>query len=123
VIDLSANSLAFEEGLLLGIFIGEGHFGGDSHQPHINLKMHVRHEPLLARFQRMWPGSCLYGPYNHNDRRYFQRMFRCSVLRYRLIPFLAHLPWKSINPRSYGRFTAMLERYNLSVGPKERDEK
>ena len=34
----------FQRGLLLGILIGEGHFGGDGKQPHVTLRMHTRHQ-------------------------------------------------------------------------------
>lgn len=107
----------FEEGLLLGILIGEGHFGGDSRRPQVTLRMHVRHEPLLRHFERRWPGARLYGPYHHDGRDYFQLMFRGSVLLYRLIPLLGRLPWDSIDPHTHARFRAMLARYGLRTGP------
>ena len=37
----------FSLGLLLGIIISDGHFGGDGKQPQITLRMHVRHAQLL----------------------------------------------------------------------------
>lgn len=107
----------FDEGLLLGILIGDGHFGGDRRQPQITLKMHVRHEPLLRYLQERWPGARLYGPYHYDGRDFFQLMFRGAVLRYRLIPLLARLPWRAIDPHTHDRFLAMLDRYGLSSGP------
>jgi hypothetical protein len=109
----------FDEGLLLGILIGEGHFGGDSRQPQVTVRMHVRHEPLLRYFERRWPGARLYGPYHHAGRDYFQLMFRSSVLQYRLVPLLSRLPWPALDPHTYGRFRAMLYRYGLGAGPSD----
>ena len=40
-------SPTFTSGLVLGLLIGGGHFGGDGRQPQVTLRMHVRHEPLL----------------------------------------------------------------------------
>src|SRR5207302_751060 len=37
----------FDRGLLVGVLIGEGHFGGDGKQPQVTLRMHVRHEALF----------------------------------------------------------------------------
>ncbi len=37
----------FEKGFLLGILVGEGHFGGDGLQGQVTVRMHTRHEPLL----------------------------------------------------------------------------
>ena len=34
---------AFETGLLVGLLVGEGHFGGDGRQPHVTLRMHTDH--------------------------------------------------------------------------------
>ena len=44
-----------ERGLLVGVLIGEGHFGGDGKNPHITLRMHVRHEALFRWLQALVP--------------------------------------------------------------------
>ena len=48
---------AFERGVVVGVLIGEGSFGGDGKQPQVTLRMHVRHEALfrwlIARFPRV----------------------------------------------------------------------
>ena len=36
-----------ERGLVAGILMSEGSFGGDGKQPHIMLRKHVRHEALM----------------------------------------------------------------------------
>ena len=57
-----------DEGLVVGLLIGQGHFGGDGRQPHVTLKMHIRHEALLRWLEDRIPGSRLYGPYDHGGR-------------------------------------------------------
>jgi hypothetical protein len=103
----------FEQGLLLGILIGEGHFGGDRFQPQVTLKMHVRHKPLLDWLADRCPGARLYGPYEYDRRRFYQLMVRGNALRYRLIPLLDTLPWAEIDPHTYERYLAMKRRYGL----------
>ena len=103
----------FEQGLILGVLIGEGHFGGDRVQPQINLKMHVRHRPLLEWLLDRCPGARLYGPYVHSGRHYCQLMIRGNALRYRFIPMLDRLPWAEIDPHSYARYRLMKDTYGL----------
>jgi hypothetical protein len=82
----------FERGVLVGLLVGEGHFGGDGRQPQVTLRMHVRHEALFRWLQRVYPGGRLYGPYHHGGRHYFQWMARGAFLRQELLPILdAHL--------------------------------
>ncbi len=82
--DASAGLADFEKGLILGILIGEGHFGGDGKQPQITLKMNVRHERLLRWLNDRVRWSRLYGPYHHDDRHYLQLMIRGPALRQEL---------------------------------------
>jgi hypothetical protein len=103
----------FEKGLILGILMGEGHFGGDGKQPQITLKMHVRHQRLVRWINEHVPSSRLYGPYNHSGRHYFQLMIRGPALRSELAPMLNSLPWAKIDDHSYGRFRRMLEDYGV----------
>src|SRR5947209_5826612 len=51
-----------ERGLVVGVLIGEGSFGGDGRYPQITLRMHVRHESLFRWLERLFPRSRLYGP-------------------------------------------------------------
>jgi hypothetical protein len=101
----------FEKGVILGLLIGEGHFGGDGKQPQITLKMHVRHEQLLRWVNDRVRWSRLYGPYHHDGRHYLQLMIRGPALRFELGPILYALPWAEIDAHSYGRFISMLARY------------
>lgn len=103
----------FEKGLILGVLIGEGHFGGDGKQPQVTLKMHVRHEQLLRWLNDRIRWSRLYGPYHHDNRHYLQLMIRGPALRQELAPMLYGLPWAEIDDYSYARFLDMLERYGL----------
>lgn len=103
----------FEQGLLLGILIGEGHFGGDGKQPQITLRMHTRHHTLFQTLLRLCPGSKLYGPYQHGGRSYYQWMARGPVLRETLLPLLDRLPLAEIDEHVYERYTTMKERYSL----------
>ena len=79
----------FEKGVLIGLLVGEGHFGGDGRQPQVTLRMHVRHEAIFRWLERTFPGGKLYGPYHHDGRHYFQWMARGSYLRDHLLPVLA----------------------------------
>lgn len=103
----------FERGLILGVLIGEGHFGGDGKQPQITLKMHVRHERLLRWLNDRIRWSRLYGPYHHDNRHFLQLMIRGPALRQALAPMLYGLPWAEIDDYSHARFLDMLKRYGL----------
>jgi hypothetical protein len=107
-------SRPFDVGVLLGVLIGEGHFGGDRLQPQITVKLHVRHKPLLEWLLDRCPGARLYGPYEYDNRRFYQLMIRGAALRNRLIPLLDALPWSTIDPSSHERYTAMKRRYGLA---------
>ncbi len=107
----------FEKGVILGVLVGEGHFGGDGRQPHVTLKLHVRHEPLLRWIHDRVRWSKLYGPYHYGDRHFLQLMFRGESLRRVLVPMLAALPWREIDEHSYARFQNMCTRYGISLVP------
>ncbi|MFC6591944.1 hypothetical protein ACFP81_07945 [Deinococcus lacus] len=104
---------SFEAGLLLGILIGEGHFGGDGKQPQITLRMHTRHERLFRYLLTLCPEAKLYGPYDHGGRQYFQWMVRGQALRDRLVPLLDSLPLAEIDEHVYARYQEMKQRYAL----------
>ena len=102
----------FEEGFLLGILAGEGHFGGDGLQPQVTLRMHVRHSELFEWLEKKVPGSKLYGPYHHGGRNYYQWMARGQVLRDEMLPFLKrHLG--DVDSHIRERITTMIEHYRL----------
>jgi hypothetical protein len=105
----------FEGGLLFGLLVGEGHFGGDGRQAQVTLRMHVRHERLFRWLERTFPDGRLYGPYNHGGRQYFQWMARGPFLRERLVPFLAARR-AYMDEHVAQRFEAMCARYGLEGG-------
>ncbi len=99
-------------GILLGVLIGEGHFGGDGKQPQITLRMHVRHERLFAWLERQFPAGRLYGPYTHGGRSYYQWMARGEFLREVLVPLLAtHI--EQLDGHAATRFADMCRRYAI----------
>src|SRR5215218_1835280 len=79
---------AFDRGLLVGILIGEGSFGGDGKQPQITLRMHTRHEALFQWLVGRFPRTRLYGPYHHGGRSYYQWMARGQALVEDVLPVL-----------------------------------
>ena len=106
----SLESDPFSLGFVLGIIIGEGHFGGDGKQPQITLRMHVRHERIFHLLLHFVPGSKLYGPYHHDGRNYFQWMARGKALQ-NLVPLLEKSTFRFLDPYSYARFRRMMEEY------------
>ena len=103
----------FEEGLLIGLLVGEGHFGGDGRQPHVTLRMHTDHEALFLWIERTFPGGRLYGPYHHGGRHYFQWMARGEFLRQTLLPLLESRLTADLDGKAFERFRAMREDYGL----------
>lgn len=106
----------FEEGLMIGLLIGEGHFGGDGRQPQVTLRMHVRHEALMRWLDKTFPGGRVYGPYNHDGRHYFQWMARGSYLRDHLLPFLERGLSPFLDEHSWSRFDRMRNVYSRQLG-------
>jgi hypothetical protein len=45
----------FEIGYLVGLLVGEGHFGGDGRAPQVTLRMHVRHEAIFRWIEQTFP--------------------------------------------------------------------
>jgi len=101
----------FDRGLLVGVLIGEGHFGGDGKQPQVTLRMHVRHEALFRWLVERFPRSKLYGPYHHGDRHYFQWMVRGRALVEDLLPVLEAELDPAVDACAAGRLADMRSRY------------
>ena len=100
-----------ERGLLAGILIGEGHFGGDGKQPQVTLRMHVRHEALFRWLERSFPRSRLYGPYEHSGRRYYQWMARGAALAEDVLPVVESVLTDEIDAHVAERVREMRSRY------------
>ena len=103
----------FDAGFLVGVLVGEGHFGGDGRQPHITLRMHTDHNALFGWLMERFPESKLYGPYFHSARSYYQWMARGPFLRQVLIPLLDRHFQPDHSERAYERYLAMKTRYGL----------
>lgn len=102
----------YELGVLVGVLVGEGHFGGDGRVPQVTLRMHVRHERLFQWLVSTWGGK-LYGPYAHGGREYYQWMSRGEHLRTVLVPLLDGVMRDDLDEPSWARYQAMKERYGL----------
>jgi len=105
----------FDCGLLVGILIGEGHFGGDGRQPQITLRMHTDHEALFRWLTARFPGGRLYGPYHHGGRSYYQWMARGAFLRETLVPLLDRHLTAEHDGKAWDRFREMKRRYGLGA--------
>ncbi len=103
----------FEVGFLIGLLVGEGHFGGDGRQPQVTLRMHTDHERLFRWLEATFPGGRLYGPYHHGGRSYFQWMARGVFLRQELLPLLERHLTPDLDGKAYARFQEMKTRYRL----------
>lgn len=104
----------FSIGVLVGLLVGEGHFGGDGVRAQVTLRMHVRHEQLFHWLVELVPGSRLYGPYNHGGRRYYQWMVRGRALSQTLVPLIADR-LDGLDGYAADRYRAMRDRYRLAA--------
>ena len=108
----------FDFGFLAGLLVGEGHFGGDGRQPHVTLRMHVRHQAIFDWLQQTFPGGRVYGPYHHGGRDYLQWMARGAFLRDELGPVLDRFLSPDLDQHSFDRYQLMKARYpQLAAGP------
>src|SRR5436305_13581536 len=100
----------FDAGFLVGLLVGEGHFGGDGRQAQVTLRMHVRHEAIFRWLERTFPGGRLYGPYHHGGRDYLQRMARGAYLRDELVPLLDRWLLPDLDRQSLARLQLLKAR-------------
>jgi hypothetical protein len=107
---------AFDRGLLVGILIGEGSFGGDGKQPQVTLRMHVRHEALFRWLVEAFPRTKLYGPYHHGERSYYQWMARGQALVEDVLPVLEDELRPELDGHAAERFAAMCWTYADYIG-------
>jgi hypothetical protein len=104
---------AFEIGVLVGVLVGEGSFGGDGRQPQVTLRMHIRHRNLFTWITETFPGGRLYGPYHHGGRSYYQWMARGPFLAETLVPILDQYLSPEVDEHAWQRYQTMKERYGL----------
>ncbi len=108
---MAADLSPFDAGLVVGLLIGEGHFGGDGRQPQITLRMHTRHEALFRWLMERFPRTRLYGPYHHGGRSYFQWMARGEALVEDVLPVLDGAVTAQVDAYAAGRLDDMREKY------------
>ena len=105
----------YERGVVVGLLVGQGSFGGDGKQPQVTLRMHVRHEALMNWLVDRFPDSRLYGPYHHGGRSYYQWMARGSVLVRDLLPLLEEELHAGLDGYAAQRLAAMRDRYRAFI--------
>lgn len=101
----------FDRGVIVGLLIGEGSFGGDGKQPQVTLRMHVRHESLFHWLVERIPNSRLYGPYHHGGRSYYQWMARGRTLVRDVLPLLEQELAGGLDAYAAERMERMRQRY------------
>jgi len=110
----------FDRGLLVGLLVGEGSFGGDGKQPQITLRMHVRHEAVFRWLEDRFPDCRLYGPYHHGGRSYYQWMARGTALVRDVLPLLEGVLDEALDAHAAHRLEAMCTSYAAYI-ERERD--
>ena len=101
----------FHRGVVVGLLIGEGSFGGDGKQPQVTLRMHVRHEAIFRWLVDCFPETRLYGPYHHGGRSYYQWMARGRALVRDVLPLLEEHLGADLDGHAAERLRRMCERY------------
>lgn len=101
----------FDRGVLIGLLVGEGSFGGDGKQPQVTLRMHTRHEALFQWLLERFPNTRLYGPYAHGGRSYYQWMARGRTLVEDLLPLLEAHVHPELDRHAAERLEEMRTRY------------
>jgi hypothetical protein len=114
------NLTEFERGVVVGLLVGEGSFGGDGKQPQVSLRMHVRHEALFHWLVERFPSSRLYGPYHHGGRSYYQWMARGTTLVRDLLPLLEQAHLEDLDGHAASRLASMRERYAAYIEREQR---
>jgi len=105
----------FDRGVLVGLLVGEGSFGGDGKQPQVTLRMHVRHEALFRWLMERFPDTRLYGPYHHGGRSYYQWMARGPALVHSVLPVLEGEIGPHLDGYAATRFHEMCDRYSAYI--------
>jgi hypothetical protein len=109
-----------DKGIVAGLLIAEGSFGGDGRQPQVTLKMHIRHEQLLRWLVERFPRTKLYGPYEHGDRVFFQWMARGRALVQDVLPVLEETGFTELDGHAAERLGRMRARYGDYIARIER---
>jgi hypothetical protein len=105
----------FDRGMLIGLLIGEGSFGGDGKQPQITVRMHTRHEAVFRWLEARFPNCRLYGPYHHGGRSYYQWMARGTALVRDVLPLLEGVLDERLDAHAAQRLQAMCTSYSAYI--------
>ena len=100
-----------DAGIVAGLLVTQGSFGGDGRQPHVTLRMHVRHESLFHWLLERFPRTRLYGPYHHGERSYYQWMARGRALVEDVLPVLEAVIRPELDAPAAARLAEMTTRY------------
>ena len=100
-----------DRGIVAGVLLSEGSFGGDGKQPQVTLRKHVRHEALVRWLVERFPRSRLYGPYHHGGRSYYQWTARGVALVEDVLPVLDEVVRPELDAHAAARLAEMRERY------------
>ena len=109
-----------DQGLLAGILLSQGSFGGDGKQPQITLRLHTRHEALFRWLMERFPRTKLYGPYHHGDRSYYQWMARGQALVEDVLPVLEGVLTPDVDGYAASRLAEMRAQYADFIARAER---
>ncbi len=110
----------FDEGVVVGVLIAGGSFGGDGKQPQVTIRMHTRHEALFAWLMECFPEARLYGPYHHGGRSYYQWMARGTTLVRDVLPLLEARLRPGLDTPAAERLAEMRERYGGYIARERR---
>jgi hypothetical protein len=113
---VSVDLTDLERGVVCGLLLSQGSFGGDGRQPQVTLRMHVRHEVLLRWLVERFPRTRLYGPYHHADRSYFQWMARGRPLVEDVLPVLEDVVTPALDEPAAARLAEMSRKYADFIG-------
>lgn len=109
-----------DKGLVAGLLLSQGSFGGDGKQPQITLRMHTRHESLFRWLMERFPSTKLYGPYHHGERSYFQWMARGQALVAEVLPVLEEVISADVDEPAASRLAEMRANYAEFIARAER---
>ena len=109
-----------DRGIVAGLLLSQGSFGGDGKQPQITLRMHTRHESLFTWLVERFPRTKLYGPYHHGDRSYYQWMARGQALVEDVLPVLEGVVTAELDGPAHARLVEMREKYADAIARAER---
>ncbi len=109
-----------DRGLVAGILLAQGSFGGDGKQPQITLRMHTRHEALFRWLMERYPRTRLYGPYHHGGRSYYQWMARGQALVEDVLPVLDAAVSPELDAHAAARLAELRANYAEAIAKAER---